>query len=212
MVPAVEVGTSDRVGKRVLDLLGAAVLLVVLLPVILVVALAVAVTSRGPILFGHTRIGKDGQPFTCWKFRTMVEDAEERLLALLESCPKKKAEFAENHKLKDDPRITPIGGFLRRSSLDELPQLVNVLLGHMSLVGPRPVVAAELPRYGEHAGHYLAVRPGVSGPWQVGGRSETTFEERVEMDVAYVEGMSFWGDIKYLLRTVVAVVKRVGAH
>lgn len=217
IIPRSAVGSLDlprptSLVKRTIDLVGSLVLLIGLLPVIAVVALAVAVTSRGPMIFGHTRVGQDGEPFACWKFRTMVEDAEERLHAILMADPAKAAEFAENHKLKDDPRITPIGALLRRTSLDELPQLYNVLVGQMSLIGPRPVVPEELPRYGEHAGHYLAVRPGVSGPWQVGGRSDTTFEERVAMDVEYVEGLSTWGDVRLLARTVVAVLRRVGAH
>jgi lipopolysaccharide/colanic/teichoic acid biosynthesis glycosyltransferase len=198
-------------GKRLFDVLASAVLLVIAAPLLLFVAVLVKATSPGDALFGHERIGRGGFTFRCLKFRTMHSDAEARLEVLLQD-PALRREFEENHKLRCDPRVTRIGGFLRSTSIDELPQLLNVLRGDMSLVGPRPIVDDELGRYGAAAAHYLAVRPGITGSWQVRGRSDTTFDERVALDREYVDEMGVWADAKILVATVGVVVARIGAY
>jgi lipopolysaccharide/colanic/teichoic acid biosynthesis glycosyltransferase len=200
------------IAKRALDIFGAGVGLVLLAPFFLIVALMVR-ADGGPAFFAHQRVGRGGKLFGCLKFRSMVIDSQARLEALLASDPAARAEWEATRKLKNDPRITPIGRFLRSTSLDELPQLINVLLGEMSLVGPRPVQEAEIDRYyGASAAHYMAVRPGITGLWQVSGRSETSYESRVALDVAYVSRPSLLADLSILLRTPVAVVSRRGAH
>ena len=200
------------IAKRALDILGAGIGLVLLSPFFLIVALLVR-ADGGPAFFAHQRVGRGGKLFGCLKFRSMVIDSQTRLEALLASDPAARAEWEATRKLKNDPRITPIGRFLRSTSLDELPQLINVLRGEMSLVGPRPVQEAEIDRYyGASAAHYMAVRPGITGLWQVSGRSETSYESRVALDVAYVSRPSLLADLSILLRTPVAVVSRRGAH
>lgn len=200
------------IGKRALDVIGAGVGLVLLAPFFLIVALMVR-ADGGPAFFSHQRVGRGGKLFGCLKFRSMVIDSQARLEALLASDPAARTEWEATRKLKNDPRITSIGRFLRSTSLDELPQLINVLLGEMSLVGPRPVQEAEIDRYyGASAAHYMAVRPGITGLWQVSGRSETSYESRVALDVAYVSRPSLLADISILLRTPVAVLSRRGAH
>ena len=200
------------IAKRALDIIGAGVGLVLLAPFFLIVALMVR-ADGGPAFFAHQRVGRGGKLFGCLKFRSMVTDSQTRLEALLASDPAARAEWEATRKLKNDPRITPIGRFLRSTSLDELPQLINVLRGEMSLVGPRPVQEAEIDRYyGASAAHYMAVRPGITGLWQVSGRSETSYESRVALDVAYVSRPSLLADLSILLRTPVAVVSRRGAH
>ncbi|MCC7281405.1 MAG: sugar transferase [Acetobacteraceae bacterium] len=198
--------------KRVMDVLIATLLLVVLfLPMLLIAALVRG--DGGPILFAHTRVGRGGRTFGCLKFRSMVVDADRRLADLLERDADAAAEWATSHKLKNDPRVTRIGSFLRATSLDELPQLVNVLRGEMSLVGPRPVTAAELAaNYGAAAEHYQQVRPGITGPWQVSGRSETSYDRRVALDVAYATQPSLLTDLRLLLATPAAVLLRRGAY
>ncbi len=200
------------IAKRALDILGAGVGLVLLSPFFLIVALMVR-ADGGPAFFAHQRVGRGGKLFGCLKFRSMVIDSQARLEALLANDPAARAEWEATRKLKNDPRITRIGRFLRSTSLDELPQLINVLLGEMSLVGPRPVQEAEIDRYyGASAAHYMAVRPGITGLWQVSGRSETSYESRVALDVSYVSRPSLLADISILLRTPVAVLSRRGAH
>lgn len=200
------------IAKRALDIIGAGVGLVLLAPFFLIVALMVR-ADGGPAFFAHQRVGRGGKLFGCLKFRSMVIDSQARLEALLANDPAARAEWEATRKLKNDPRITPIGRFLRSTSLDELPQLINVLLGEMSLVGPRPVQEAEIDRYyGASAAHYMAVRPGITGLWQVSGRSETSYESRVALDVAYVSRPSLLADLSILLRTPVAVLSRRGAH
>ncbi|KDB02474.1 hypothetical protein U879_17060 [Defluviimonas sp. 20V17] len=203
--------TRDPMSKRVFDRLFAALLLVFFAPFLILVAVVLLVTEGRPILFGHTRVGRGGQPFRCLKFRTMVPDAEARLQRLLDSDPAARQEWAETHKLSQDPRVSCVGHFLRRTSLDELPQLFNVLRGEMSLVGPRPIVEDESIYYGQHFADYLSVRPGLTGAWQVSGRSTTTYAQRVAIDVAYVRGRSFVGDLCVLFRTVRVVLLREGA-
>lgn len=196
-------------GKRAFDLLVGATMLVALSPVMAVLWLLV-VRDGGPALFGHRRVGQGGRDFTCWKFRTMVPDAEARLARLLASCPEAAREWAETHKLADDPRVTRFGRLLRRLSLDELPQLWNVLRGDMSLVGPRPVVADELERYGPDRGAYLALRPGITGLWQVSGRNAVSYAERVAMDVRYAARVGLGLDCAVLARTLGVVLRRTG--
>ncbi|MGI9127217.1 MAG: sugar transferase [Roseomonas sp.] len=200
------------IAKRALDIIGAGVGLLLLAPFFLIVALMVR-ADGGPAFFAHQRVGRGGKLFGCLKFRSMVIDSQARLETLLASDPTARAEWEATRKLKNDPRITPIGRFLRSTSLDELPQLINVLRGEMSLVGPRPVQEAEIDRYyGASAAHYMAVRPGITGLWQVSGRSETSYESRVALDVAYVSRPSLLADFSILLRTPVAVLSRRGAH
>jgi lipopolysaccharide/colanic/teichoic acid biosynthesis glycosyltransferase len=198
--------------KRALDVLGAGALLLLCLPVFLVIAALVRLDG-GPVFYAHERVGRGGRLFGCLKFRSMVADADRRLAALLERDPQARAEWEATRKLKADPRITAFGRFLRASSLDELPQILNVLAGHMSLVGPRPVQAAELAVfYGPAAQHYMAVRPGITGPWQVSGRNDTSYAQRVALDVAYARQTSLLNDVKILLRTPMAVLARRGAY
>jgi lipopolysaccharide/colanic/teichoic acid biosynthesis glycosyltransferase len=200
------------IAKRALDIIGAGLGLVLLSPLFLIVALMLR-ADGGPAFFAHQRVGRGGKLFGCLKFRSMVIDSQAQLEALLASDPAARAEWEATRKLKNDPRITRIGRFLRSTSLDELPQLINVLRGEMSLVGPRPVQEAEIDRYyGASAAHYMAVRPGITGLWQVSGRSETSYESRVALDVAYVSRPSLLADLSILLRTPVAVVSRRGAH
>lgn len=200
------------IAKRALDIVGAGLGLVVLVPFFLIVAMMVR-ADGGPAFFAHQRVGRGGKLFGCLKFRSMVIDSQARLEDLLANDPAARAEWDATRKLKNDPRITRIGRFLRSTSLDELPQLINVLRGEMSLVGPRPVQEAEIDRYyGASAAHYMAVRPGITGLWQVSGRSETSYESRVALDVAYVSRPSLLADIAILLRTPVAVLSRRGAH
>jgi lipopolysaccharide/colanic/teichoic acid biosynthesis glycosyltransferase len=198
--------------KRAMDIAGAATLLLLCLPVFLALAALVRMDGGGAF-YAHPRVGRGGRLFGCVKFRSMVVDSDRRLAELLERDPSARAEWEATRKLRQDPRVTWVGRFLRATSLDELPQLINVLKGEMSLVGPRPVIMAELTTYyGAAAGHYLAVRPGLTGPWQVSGRSDTTYAQRVALDVGYVTQPSLWNDVKILLRTPLAVIARRGAY
>ena len=192
---------------------GAALLLLLLLsPLLAGIAFLIWQRDGAPVLFAHYRVGLDGKLFRCMKFRSMLRSSEQVLADLLRSDPAAREEWARDQKLRDDPRITPIGRFLRRSSLDELPQLLNVLRGEMKLVGPRPITVAELTRYGSVRWHYLSVRPGITGLWQVSGRNDTTYEERVSLDRRYVEQQSLLGDLAILLKTARVVVLREGAR
>ncbi len=181
-------------------------------PLLLLIAAAIYFDSPGSVIFKHMRVGKNGKVFGCYKFRTMCMDADKKLAELLANDVAARKEWEKDFKLKDDPRVTKIGKFLRKTSLDELPQIFNVLKGEMSLVGPRPVVEAELEKYGEYLDDYLMVRPGITGMWQVNGRSDTTYEERVHMDSWYVRNWSIWIDIMLLWRTVKSVIKCEGAY
>lgn len=186
--------------------------MVFLAPLFLISALLVWREDGGPIFYRQERIGRGARKFACLKFRTMAVDAEARLQKLLEADPQARVEWNRSRKLKNDPRITRIGGFLRSSSLDELPQLINIIRGDMSLVGPRPIVAEEVARYGIHFRHYCAVRPGLTGLWQVSGRSDVSYRERVVMDVAYVRAKCLTLDLKILFATVPAVMFRRGSY
>lgn len=202
----------DRFLTRALDVVGSLALILLLAPLMITIALLVLVTDAGPIIFGHRRLGRDGRVFRCFKFRSMVADAETRLSKLLAVDSAARAEWHRDHKLKNDPRITPIGAFLRRSSLDELPQLFNVLIGDMSLVGPRPIVDAERSRYGRYFGIYCQVRPGLTGLWQISGRNDVSYRRRVALDVAYARSQSFALNVKILLMTVPSVVRAQGSY
>jgi exopolysaccharide production protein ExoY len=187
-------------------------LLIVLAPVLLAVASFIRVRDGAPVLFGHYRVGQHGKLFKCWKFRTMAPNAAELLKDLLERDPVASAEWERDFKLSNDPRITRVGAFLRKTSLDELPQLINVLLGEMRLVGPRPITLEELRRYGASRGHYLAVQPGITGLWQVSGRSNLSYPERVALDRHYVESRTWLADVGILFKTVKVVVFCIGAR
>ncbi|WP_421848368.1 sugar transferase [Novosphingobium sp.] len=196
---------------RALDIVVAATALTLLVPVLLAVALAIKLLDPGPLLFAHKRLGQGGQSFRCLKFRSMTVDADVRLARLLESDPAARAEWAEAQKLRCDPRITPIGRFLRRSCLDELPQLVNVLRGEMSLVGPRPIVAAEAARYGRHFPVYCSLKPGITGLWQVKRQDQTSYRRRVAFDLAYARSRSFALNLVILVLTIPSVLRGQGA-
>jgi undecaprenyl-phosphate galactose phosphotransferase len=202
---------SQQYVKRAFDLVLASLILVFLGPLFLLLCACVATSGR-PIFFAHTRIGRHGRPFRCFKFRTMTPDAERRLAEILERDPRAAVEWQLTRKLKDDPRVTKIGRFLRRTSLDELPQLINVIRGEMSLVGPRPVTAEEVEAYGEHRDCYLQSRPGITGLWQVSGRNQLDFRRRVHLDAFYVQNWSLLRDIVILLMTVRVVFSRHGAY
>ena len=181
-------------------------------PLMLIVALVIKLGDGGPVLFAHPRIGRWGRPFHCLKFRSMAVDSEAQLQALLARDAEARAEWERDHKLTHDPRITPFGQFLRRSSLDELPQLINVLRGEMSLVGPRPIVQAEVARYRRYFKYYCQVRPGITGLWQVSGRSTLAYRRRVALDVVYARSRCIALDFKILLATAPAVLGRRGAR
>lgn len=192
--------------KRAFDVIVAGAALLFLAPALLTVALLIKLTDPGPIFFGHTRLGRQGVRFRCLKFRTMVVDAELRLAQILRDDPSAAAEWALSQKLRKDPRVSKIGAFLRKTSLDELPQLWNVLMGEMSIVGPRPITRAELNRYGRDRRYYLLVRPGITGLWQVSGRSSVGYDARVRYDRQYLEEWSWLGDVWIMLMTIPAVL------
>lgn len=202
----------DRFLTRALDVVVSLGLIFLLAPLMITIALLVMVTDAGPVFFGHRRLGRDGRTFRCFKFRSMVSDAEARLSNLLAADSAARAEWERDHKLKNDPRITPIGAFLRRSSLDELPQLFNVLIGEMSLVGPRPIVDAERGRYGRYFSVYCQVRPGLTGLWQISGRNDVSYRRRVALDVAYARSQSFALNLKIMMMTVPSVLRAHGSY
>ena len=201
-----------RRAKYALDLLLVVVGGLSISPLLLAIAIMIKLDSAGPIFFGHRRVGAGGKHFRCWKFRTMYTNAEKRLDEFLQGKPDLRAEWEQNFKLRDDPRVTRVGRFLRKTSLDELPQLWNVLRGEMSLVGPRPIVDAEIPRYGTVYEMYQRIRPGISGFWQVSGRSDTNYANRVKLDAYYVHNWSVWLDLVILARTVWGVILGRGAY
>lgn len=198
--------------KRIFDIGSAFVLILLALPFALAIAAAIARETRGPILFGHTRIGMGNRRFRLWKFRSMVVNSDEVLRAYLENRPDLAAEWNATHKLKEDPRVTRVGRFLRRRSLDELPQLWNVLRGDMSLIGPRPIVEDEVPKYGPAIELYIRVRPGLTGLWQVSGRSDTSYRRRVDLDSRYIRTWSPWLDLRVIWKTVGVILRAHGAY
>lgn len=191
----------SRLVKRSGDILFSLLVLSLGSPLLLALAILVKLSSRGPIFYIQQRIGRDYRSFGCIKFRTMRRDADKILSSILSQSPDLQEEFRNDFKLKNDPRITRLGRFLRRSSLDELPQFVNVLRGEMSVVGPRPIVRQELPRYGDRMEEVLAVRPGLTGLWQVSGRNNLSYDERVALDLRYARHRSFRLDLQIILRT-----------
>lgn len=194
--------------KRVLDAVGSAGLIALLSPVFLAIALLVKATSRGPVVYRQVRVGREGREFVFYKFRSMYEDADRRLQEVLDKNEKTGPIF----KMKNDPRVTPVGRVLRKYSLDELPQLFNVLKGDMSLVGPRPPLPREVEQYDDRALQRLSVLPGITCLWQICGRSDTSFEDWLELDSLYVENMSFWLDLKILMKTPLSVIRGDGAY
>jgi exopolysaccharide production protein ExoY len=227
--PCLEVGTASMVSptqssvpqlenarieilSRIIDLVFASVMLIFFAPLMVALALVVRSGGRGPILFRQKRLGKEGKLFVCYKFRTMRVDAEELLAGLLQNSAPLREEWARDHKLRNDPRLSRYGSFMRRSSLDELPQLFNVLKGEMSIVGPRPITPAETVRYGRYIRAYCAVRPGLTGLWQVSGRSKTTYRRRVACDIAYARGRTPLYNLQIMLRTIPAILFSNGAH
>jgi lipopolysaccharide/colanic/teichoic acid biosynthesis glycosyltransferase len=196
-----------NIAKRAMDVSVGSVVLVAAFPLIVVAAVLVKCTSPGPVLFRQKRIGKDGREFACMKFRTMVPDAEKRL----REDPSLRRQFEASFKLKQDPRVTPVGAFLRKTSIDELPQLLHVVRGDMTLIGPRPIVREELSKYGPYSSKLITVKPGLSGFWQACGRSDTTYAERVRMDMFYIDNRCLFLDAVLLLLTPVAVLRKRGA-
>lgn len=201
-----------RTSKRAVDIVMASTALILLSPLLLIVALIVKLSDRGPIFYSHTRIGCGGAAFGCLKFRTMKTDAAAQLTELLHTNAAARAEWEATRKLKNDPRITVVGEILRKSSIDELPQLINILRGEMSVVGPRPVTAEELARYGEDVGSYMAARPGLTGQWQTSGRNDVSYEYRVALDVQYVRDWSLTRDFIIIAKTVPALFSQRGCY
>jgi Undecaprenyl-phosphate galactose phosphotransferase WbaP len=211
LVPHVKHTTFKAGCKRGFDVGFAVLMFVLLLPLMLCICALIRASSSGPIVYRQQRIGKGGKTFMCLKFRTMSPDADRLLQELLQKSPEARREWELSFKLKNDPRITPIGQFLRKTSLDELPQLLNIINGDMSLVGPRPIVASEMARYSNILPLYLSVRPGLTGLWQVSGRSNCTYTERVALDEQYIRTWSLWKDIVIILRTLAVVLNRRGS-
>ncbi len=197
--------------KRVVDLFLLILASPLIIPVVLITAICVKISSPGPIFYGHKRVGKNGKEFKCWKFRSMVVDADKRLEELLKD-PVMATEWEKDRKFTNDPRVTKIGKFLRKTSLDEFPQFFNVLTGEMSFIGPRPVTEPELAKYGEKSKLILSVQPGLSGMWQISGRSDTGYEERITLDSYYIQNWSVWLDIWIIIKTVYIVIKGKGAY
>ena len=210
------VNTSSAVGRldwtRGFDLILASAALLFIAPLLLVLALAVFAQDGAAPLYRQKRIGREGRIFHCLKFRSMVPNAQARLEHLLETDPAARREWEVDHKLRDDPRVTPLGRFIRRTSLDELPQLINVVAGDMSLVGPRPIVQEELVRYGSYLRHYLRVRPGITGVWQVSGRNDVSYRRRIACDVLYARRRSFGRNLLIMAATVPAVLQSRGSY
>lgn len=202
-----------RAIKRMIDIIGAIVGIIFLIPTTIAVCLArkISKEDKGPLFYEQLRYGKNGKVFRLYKFRSMCIGADEKLKKYLEESEDIRKEFQKTHKLQNDPRITKIGNFLRKTSLDELPQMINILKGDMSFVGPRPVVEKEVEEYGKNKEKFLSVKPGLTGYWQVNGRSNTTYEERMEMELYYVDSCSLWLDIKIFFKTFIAVFKKEGA-
>lgn len=202
-----------RAIKRMIDIIGAIVGIIFLIPTTIAVCLArkISKEDKGPLFYEQLRYGKNGKVFRLYKYRSMCIGADEKLKEYLANNEEARKEFKKTHKLQNDPRITQIGNFLRKTSLDELPQVINILKGEMSFVGPRPVVEKEVEDYGKNKDKFLSVKPGLTGYWQVNGRSSTTYEERMKMELYYVDNCSLWLDIKIFFKTFIAVFKKEGA-
>ncbi|MBO4403798.1 MAG: undecaprenyl-phosphate galactose phosphotransferase WbaP [Treponema sp.] len=198
--------------KRFIDLFLCLLIAPLVVPVCIFIAIGIKCSSKGPVFYGHKRTGKRRKPLKCWKFRSMCIDAEEKLKEILANDPVRAAEWEKDRKFTDDPRVTKFGKFLRKTSLDELPQLWNIFTGEMSFVGPRPVTEGELSKYGKFADYILSVKPGLSGMWQISGRSDTGYEERINLDTYYIQNWSIWLDIWIIIKTVWVVLKGKGAY
>ena len=196
--------------KRVFDITFSLIVSPIVLLLVIVLAVLIYLSDRRNPFFAHKRVGQNGRMFGCLKLRTMVVGAETMLPELLDASPERREEWTESQKLTDDPRVTRLGAILRKTSLDEIQQLLNVLRGDMSLVGPRPIVPDELRRYGPHASTYLRLRPGVTGMWQTTGRNDVSYVERVRMDVEYEKNISLWMDIKIMLMTILSMLSKTG--
>ena len=194
--------------KRIIDVIISTIGLIVLSPIFLILAIIIKLDSKGPVFFAHTRYGKDGKKFKMYKFRTMYENAQDMIN---DFTPEQMKEWKENFKLQDDPRITKVGKFLRKTSLDELPQIVNIIKGDLSIIGPRPVIEEELEKYGDNKDKFLSVSPGLTGYWQANGRSSTTYEQRMEMELYYIDNISPKLDVKIFFKTIESVIKKEGA-
>ncbi|WP_016950566.1 sugar transferase [Anabaena sp. PCC 7108] len=207
-------GLNGEFAKRLFDIVFSLSVLILFFPLYIILALLIAVSSEGPIFYVQERVGKNYRRFNCIKFRTMVSNADEILVQMMETSPELRQEFSSTFKLKKDPRITKIGHFLRITSLDEFPQFWNVLTGDMSVVGPRPLVAEELPKYGCHIDQILIIRPGITGLWQVSGRNDIPYPRRVQIDLHYVKFRNFWLDLWIILKTIDVVImpKNNGAY
>ena len=197
-----------KIVKRTADVTLSTIAMIALMPLFLIIALAIKLESKGPVFFKHTRVGKDGKTIHIYKFRSMVDNAEDLIKKF---TPEQMKEYKENYKLKNDPRITKVGKFLRRTSLDELPQLINIMKGDLSIIGPRPVVADELKKYGVNIEKFLSVTPGLTGYWAANGRSCTSYEQRMQMELFYIDNISLKMDTKVFFETIGAVAKRKGA-
>lgn len=198
--------------KRLLDIILILFFSPILIPLFIILIILTKITSAGPVFYGHKRVGKNGKEFKCWKFRSMCIDADKKLEEILANNPQMRAEWEKDRKFTNDPRVTKFGKFLRKTSLDELPQLINILIGQMSFVGPRPVTEPELEKYGPYKDYVLSVLPGLSGMWQTSGRSDTQYEERIALDSYYIQNWSVWLDIWILIKTVYVVFKGRGAY
>ncbi len=194
--------------KRILDVILASIGLVILIPIFVIIGIIIKIDSKGPVFFAHTRIGKNGKKFKMYKFRTMRENAQEMIDYFTEE---QRQEWEENYKLREDPRITKVGNFLRKTSLDELPQVINIIKGDLSIVGPRPIIDRELEKYGKNKEKFLSITPGLTGYWQVNGRSDTTYEQRIEMELYYIDHVSPKLDIKIFFQTFSSVIRKKGA-
>ena len=197
-----------KVVKRIADIIGGIMGLILLSPVFLIIAICIKIDSKGSVIFSHKRIGKNGKEFKMYKFRSMYENAEEMIENFSEE---QKTEWQEKFKLENDPRITKVGKFLRKTSLDELPQIVNIIKGDLSIIGPRPIVDEELKKYGKNKEKFLSITPGLTGYWQANGRSNTSYEERMQMELYYIDNQSLLLDIKIFFKTIVSVFKKEGA-
>lgn len=199
--------------KRIIDIIGSLFGMIILVPVTIVIGIIrlIIKEERGPIFYSQKRIGKNGKYFKLYKYRSMIKNADDVLKEYLEENEEARKEFEEFQKLQNDPRITKLGNFLRKTSLDELPQMLNILKGDISFIGPRPIVDGEIDKYGENRGKFLSVKPGLTGYWQVNGRSNTSYEDRMNMELYYVDNCSLWLDIKIFFKTFITVLKKEGA-
>lgn len=205
---------SSDITKRLFDMIFSLSVLVLCAPVYLAIAIAISCSSAGSIFYIQERVGKNHQHFGCIKFRTMIPNADQLLGEMIAQSEDIRQEFSENFKIKNDPRITNIGKFLRITNLDEFPQFINVLRGEMSVVGPRPLVPEELERYGRHIDRVLTIRPGITGLWQVSGRNDLPYDQRIKIDVGYVKHRNFWLDLQIIFKTILltAMTKNNGAY